>query len=205
MREQYSEHGLSEDDLDPDPITQFRIWFEQWAATGPYDASSMIVSTVDEDGWPSARTVLLKGLDERGFVFHTNRRSAKGRHLNRSPRAALTFLWHPVERQVRVVGEVDLLPDEESDAYFASRPRASQIGALVSPQSEVIAGRAEVERAVTEAEAAHPGAVPRPTHWGGYVVRPLSVEFWQGRAHRLHDRLRYRREGASWIVERLAP
>jgi pyridoxamine 5'-phosphate oxidase len=205
MREQYSDRGLSENDLDADPIAQFRIWFDEWAATGPYDPSSMIVSTVDPEGWPSARAVLLKGLDDRGFVFHTNRQSAKGRDLGRSARAALTFLWHPVERQVRVVGDVELLPDAESDAYFASRPRSSQIGAWASPQSSVIGGRDELETAVAQTTAAFPGLVPRPDHWGGYLVRPGSVEFWQGRADRLHDRLRYRREGDGWRIERLAP
>jgi pyridoxamine 5'-phosphate oxidase len=205
IRERYSDHGLPEDDLHPDPIVQFRIWFDEWAATNPYDPSAMIVSTIDEDGWPSARAILLKGLDERGFAFHTNRQSAKGHDLRRSARAALTFLWHPVERQVRVVGEVELLPDDESDAYFASRPRDSQIGAWASRQSTVISGRNELEAAIAETEAAFPDDVPRPNHWGGYLVRPRSVEFWQGRANRLHDRLCYRRVDDSWSIERLAP
>ena len=205
MREQYSDHGLLEDDLQPDPIAQFRIWFDEWAATDPYDPSVMIVSTIDEDGWPSARAMLLKSLDERGFAFHTNRQSAKGHDLRRSARAALTFMWHPVERQVRVVGEVELLPDDESDAYFASRPRDSQIGAWASRQSTVISGRSELEAAIAETEAAFPDDVPRPSHWGGYLVRPRSVEFWQGRANRLHDRLCYRRVDDGWSIERLAP
>ena len=148
MREQYSDRGLPEDDLDADPIVQFRVWFDAWAAASPYDPNAMIVSTIDDDGWPSARAVLLKGLDERGFVFHTNRQSAKGRDLKQSARAALTFLWHPVERQVRVVGDVELLPDDESDAYFTSRPRDSQIGAWASQQSAVISDRQDLESAV---------------------------------------------------------
>ena len=205
MREHYSDHGLLEEELHPDPIVQFRAWFDEWASTGPFDASSMIVSTVDEEGWPRARALLLKGLDERGFVFHTNRRSAKGMELDHNPRAALTFLWHPIERQVRVVGDVELLPDDESDAYFASRPRDSQIGAWASEQSAILADRAELEAVVARTAAEYPDEVPRPPHWGGYLVRPVSIEFWQGRANRLHDRLRYRRDGDDWIVERLSP
>jgi pyridoxamine 5'-phosphate oxidase len=205
MREQYSDRGLVESDLDPDPIVQFGIWFDEWAATGPYDPTTMVVSTIAEDGWPRGRAVLLKGLDERGFVFYTNRQSAKGRDLRRSARAALTFVWHPIERQVRVLGDVELLPDDESDAYFASRPRNSQISAWASRQSEVISGREELEAAVAETEATFPDEVPRPNHWGGYLVRPLSIEFWQGRRNRLHDRLRYRRDGDSWTIERLSP
>ena len=211
MREQYSEAGLDEADVADDPIVQFGRWFEEWLEAKPYDANAVIVATTDADGWPSARAVLLKGLDERGFVFHTNRRSDKGLDLDRSRRAALCFLWHPVERQVRVAGTVEHLPDDESDAYFASRPRGAQIAATASPQSRVIADRAELERLTAETEARFAGAteVPRPPHWGGYLVRPLTVEFWQGRRSRMHDRLRYRRSdtepGANWVIERLAP
>ncbi len=211
MREQYSEVGLREADVADDPIVQFRRWFDEWLAAKPYDANAFIVATTDADGWPSARAVLLKGLDERGFVFHTNRHSAKGLDLEASGRAALCFLWHPVERQVRVVGTVEHLPDDESDAYFASRPRGAQIAACASPQSRVIADRAELERltAETEGRFADDEMVPRPPYWGGYLVRPHTVEFWQGRRSRLHDRLRYRRPDspgdADWLIERLAP
>ena len=211
MREQYSEVGLREEDVADDPIVQFERWFTEWLSTKPYDVNAVILATTDGDGWPSARAVLLKGLDERGFVFHTNRRSAKGLDLDRSHRASLCFLWHPLERQVRVVGTVEHLPDDESDAYFASRPRGAQIAASASPQSEVIADRAELERlsAETEARFGPDETVPRPPHWGGYLVRPVTVEFWQGRRSRLHDRLRYRRSGStpgeSWTIERLAP
>ena len=211
MREQYSEAGLSEGDVADDPLVQFRRWFDEWLSARPYDANAVILATTDAEGWPSARAVLLKGLDERGFVFHTNRRSPKGLDLEGSARAALCFLWHPVERQVRVVGTVQHLPDDESDAYFASRPRGAQIAARASPQSQVIADRAELERltAETEARFAADAGVPRPSHWGGYLVRPHTVEFWQGRRSRLHDRLRYRRQdspgGGNWLIERLAP
>lgn len=207
MREQYGDAGLSEEDLAPDPIAQFRGWFDEWLATKPYDANAVIVATVSEQGWPSARAVLLKGLDDRGFVFHSSYLSAKGRDLEASRRAALCFLWHPLERQVRVVGTVERLPEPESDAYFASRPDNSKIAVWASPQSEVLAGgREELQRLFADARKRLEGSeVPRPEGWGGYLVRPRSVEFWQGRPNRLHDRLRYRRQDDGWVIERLAP
>ena len=207
MREQYERAGLDVGDLDPDPVAQFRRWFDEWLATEPYDASSMVLATVDPDGWPAARAVLLKGIDDRGFAFFTNRASDKGRDLAASPRAALTFVWAVLERQVRVVGDVTVMPGEESDAYFARRPRESRLGAWASDQSSVVADRATLETLVGEAETGFTTDVPRPPHWGGYIVAPRSIEFWQGRPNRIHDRLRYRRddESSSWIVERLAP
>jgi len=205
MREQYGRDGLSEADLAPDPMTQFGNWFESWAATNPFDANLATVATVGTDGWPEARAVLVKGADERGFVFHTNRRSAKGRAIEANGRAALTFVWREIERQIRVVGDVAHLPDQESDAYFSSRPRGAQIGAWASDQSAVIASRVELEARRREVEARFPAEVPRPPHWGGYLISPRRVEFWQGRPDRLHDRLLYRRVDDHWRVERLAP
>ncbi len=214
MREHYSEMGLQRADLVDDPIEQFRRWFDDWLAVKPYDVNAVILATTDTEGLPSARAVLLKGLDERGFAFYTNRRSAKGKDLVASPVAALCFLWHPLERQVRVVGRVRHLPEGESDSYFNSRPRGAQIAAVASPQSEIIADRAELERLTAQVESryAPEAPVPRPSHWGGYLVEPDTVEFWQGRRNRLHDRLRYRRVSSAgrggatnWAVERLAP
>jgi pyridoxamine 5'-phosphate oxidase len=198
-------------DLDPahvaaEPIAQFRAWFQAAREAGVYEPEAMTVSTVSADGRPTSRYVLLRGLDERGFAFYTNYHSAKARALGEQPDAALTFGWLPMHRSVRVEGRVERLAETESDAYFAVRPRAAQIGAWASPQSDVIAGREVLERAVAEAEARFAGRdVPRPPHWGGLLVRPDRVEFWQGRAGRLHDRVRYERDGEGWRIERLAP
>lgn len=205
MREQYGSDGLHEDGVLADPIDQFAAWFDEWVATDPFDANLAIIATVEPDGWPAARAVLLKGIDARGFVFYTNHQSAKGLAIAAEPRGAMTFVWREVERQVRVVGEVHHVSEAESDAYFSSRPRGAQIGAWTSPQSDVVANREELDTRRLEMEARFPEDVPRPPHWGGYRLDPHTVEFWQGRADRLHDRLRYRREGDAWRIERLAP
>lgn len=198
--------SLDPADVDPHPIRQFERWFhEAREADGPWSVAA-VLSTATPDGAPSARAVILRGVDERGFVFYTDRRSRKGRELARNPRAALTFLWEPLQRQVRVEGPVSEVDDAESDAYFASRPRGSQLGAWASAQSEPIASRSDLERAVDEArERFDEGDVPRPSYWGGYRVRPDVVEFWQGRDDRLHDRVRYTRDGGAWRLERLSP
>jgi pyridoxamine 5'-phosphate oxidase len=189
-----------------DPIEQFRAWLADAREVGIYESEAMTVSTVGPDGRPASRYVLLRGLDERGFAFYTNYHSAKGRDLAERPYAALTFGWLAIHRQVRVQGSVERLPDAESDAYFASRPRGAQIGAWASPQSEVIGSREELERAAADVEERFAGQdVPRPPHWGGLLVWPSLIEFWQGRAGRLHDRVRYVREGDGWRIERLAP
>jgi pyridoxamine 5'-phosphate oxidase len=205
MREQYGLAGLDESDLALTPMEQFQDWFTSWAETDPFDANQATVATVDAEGWPSSRAVLVKGADERGFVFYTNRNSAKGAAIESNHRAALTFVWREIERQIRVVGDVEHLPDEESDVYFASRPRGAQIGAWASAQSDVLANRSELESKQAATEDRFPAEIPRPPHWGGYLIRPRSVEFWQGRPNRLHDRLRYRRTADQWLVERLAP
>jgi pyridoxamine 5'-phosphate oxidase len=206
LRKDYTMSGLLEKDLARDPFRQFDKWFQEAEAAKLVEPNAMTLATATKDGRPSARTVLLKGVDGRGFVFYTNYESRKGRELAENPRASLAFPWIALERQVIIEGTLVKLSREESAAYFHSRPRASQLGAWVSQQSSIITGRSVLEDAMKALEKKHAGAeIPLPPSWGGYRLSPESVEFWQGRRSRLHDRLRYRREAGEWIVERLAP
>ena len=191
--------------LDPDPIAQFRSWFDEASAVSP-NAASMALATSSPDGLPSARIVLLRALDERGFVFFTNRGSRKGKELGSNPRAALVFHWWDLGRQVRIEGAVEEVSPAESEAYWRTRPRASQVAAWASPQSEPLRDRDELDAAVSAAEARFAGQeVPLPPFWGGFRVVPAVVEFWLHRDDRLHDRVRYIRSGADWVRERVAP
>lgn len=230
LRREYNLAGLRRADADPDPMAQFKKWFGQAAGerasgrlrrffiglykslllltgTEAGDVNAMTLATVDAQGRPSARTVLLKGVDERGFVFFTNYESRKGRELAGNPQAALVFYWADQERQVCVSGQVSKLSPQESEVYFQSRPRGSRLGAWASKQSAPVRDRAALEASWREVEARFPGAdIPRPPHWGGYVLAPSAVEFWQGRPNRMHDRLRYTRQAdGSWQIERLYP
>ncbi|MGH9054739.1 MAG: pyridoxamine 5'-phosphate oxidase [Acidimicrobiales bacterium] len=198
--------ALDEQDLDPDPIEQFRIWLEHARAAGQPEPDAMALATTGAGGKPAVRYVLLRGLDQRGFVFYTNAHSRKGRELAANPTAALAFRWWTVGRQVRVSGPVSPVEPTESDAYFANRPRGAQLGAWASAQSELLGSRADLDRSLAAVTTRFAGRdVPRPPWWGGLRVRPIEVEFWQGRADRLHDRLRYRLAAGRWWVQRLSP
>jgi len=205
MRREYAREALAEAEVDADPVVQFGRWFEQATQAGLLEPHAMTLATATPDGRPSARMVLLRGFDERGFCFYTNYESRKAAELAANPRAALVFWWDALERQVRIEGRVERTSRSESEAYFASRPPGSQLSAAASSQSQVI-DRATLERRVAELATSLPdGKVPLPDFWGGYRLTPEVVEFWQGRPNRLHDRLRYRRAGDAWKIERLAP
>jgi pyridoxamine 5'-phosphate oxidase len=205
LRDEYRRASLDLPDVDEDPFVQFARWFDEAVAAGLPQANAMTLATVAADGRPSARIVLLKGVDDRGLSFFTNYQSRKARELDFEPRAALLFYWAELERQVRIEGAVEKTPESESDAYFATRPHGSQVGAWASPQSEVIADRAWLEARIAETEARFAAEVSRPPHWGGYRLSPTVFEFWQGRPSRLHDRIVYRRDGSRWSLARLAP
>lgn len=206
LRRNYTRDGLLEDQAPDEPLSLFATWFEQAVTIESTEANAMMLATVDAAGQPHLRTLLLKGVDDRGFVFFTNYQSAKGEQLKAQPRAAMTFWWHDLERQVRIEGEVEQVSAEESDAYYHSRPVGSRLGAWASPQSQVIAGREVLEHNLAELEQRYANEPPqRPVHWGGYRLKPQLIEFWQGRPSRLHDRLLYRQAGGQWQRQRLAP
>lgn len=206
MRAEYAEAGLDEAAAGDDPVALFDRWFAEVSAAGLVEPNAMGLATADEDGMPSVRTVLLKGFDASGACFFTNYDSRKGRELTVNARAAAVMLWHPLQRQVRIEGAVTMLSDAESDAYFATRPRGSQLGAVASPQSEVVSARTELERRFAAAtDRVGTGDVVRPAHWGGYRIGLDVVEFWQGRTDRMHDRIRFWRSGDDWNRDRLAP
>jgi pyridoxamine 5'-phosphate oxidase len=229
IRRDYSQGDLGRDDLDADPIAQFQNWFARaagensgsyWPRIGialyklwhailghtPPDPNAMVLATVDKNGVPSTRTVLLKGVDREGFTFFTNYDSRKGRELLENPGAALTFYWPELERQVCIAGRVDKIPQVDSEKYFRSRPRGSQLAAWASNQSDIVAGRAALEARWSEMEKKFPGDVPLPPNWGGFILKPERIEFWQGRSSRLHDRFQYTKQSdGSWKLDRRAP
>jgi pyridoxamine 5'-phosphate oxidase len=206
LRKDYTKETLNESDVDPSPFIQFQRWFDQAVNAELPEPNAMTVATASKDGIPDARIVLLKAVDDRGFTFFTNYNSAKGKELEANPQAALVFLWTELERQVRIVGSVEKITSEESDGYFFSRPHNSRLGAWASEQSEVIPNRDVLEENLAALKREYENReVPRPPHWGGFRVIPRTVEFWQGRSSRLHDRLRYRFQNGAWVIDRLSP
>lgn len=207
MRRQYGETGLTENSIAANPIEQFQNWLAAAASNVlVVEANAMVLSTV-VDGAPNSRTVLLKDVTESGFTFFTNYNSAKAKAITKNPKVALLFPWFPMERQVKITGEASRISESESDSYFATRPWNSQIGAWASDQSEPLSSREELERRWQDYSIKYPegSSVPRPPHWGGFLVRPITIEFWQGRYSRLHDRIRYSRTDSSWKIERFFP
>jgi pyridoxamine 5'-phosphate oxidase len=207
LRRDYSSQSLLESEVDADPISQFHKWWDQALKSEIMEPNAMTLATASSDGMPSARIVLLKGFDENGFVFYTNYRSYKGMQLDENPKACLVFFWKELERQVRITGLVKKATAKDSDGYFLSRPMGSQIGAWASPQSQVIKDRDSLDEAyLKQVEVFREKNPGRPPHWGGYVVQPVIIEFWQGRPSRLHDRIQYTlSEQGGWKIERLAP
>lgn len=207
LRRNYTRAGLNENETDPNPFIQFQTWFDQALNSDLPEPNAMTLATADSQGKPSARIVLLKGLDETGFVFYTNYKSHKAQQLAKNPTAALVFWWAELERQVRIEGTVEKVSQAESEEYFASRPIGSQLGAWASPQSRVIESRRVLEEKTWELEQKYANQeIPKPPHWGGYRLIPIEMEFWQGRPNRLHDRLCYNQQSdGSWLRERLAP
>jgi pyridoxamine 5'-phosphate oxidase len=206
LRKEYTRAGLTEADADPDPIEQFRKWFDEALAADLHEPNAMTLATAAPDGRPSARVVLLKGYDERGFVFYTSYEGRKSRELEENPRCALVFYWSELERQIRIEGRAGRVSEEESDAYYGSRPRGSRLSAWVSAQSRPVEDRGALEKRLWELEAEYEGReIPRPPFWGGYRVEPEAIEFWQGRENRMHDRLLYRLSGGGWRMQRLQP
>ncbi|MFA6278393.1 MAG: pyridoxamine 5'-phosphate oxidase [Pedobacter sp.] len=206
LRQDYSAAELTEKEVDKNPIKQFEKWFSAALDAQLYEPNVMTLATADKTGKPNARIVLLKGVDEQGFSFYTNYLSTKGKELKKNPQACLVFFWAELQRQVRIEGKVEKLDKETSEAYFHSRPQGSQIGAIVSPQSQVISNRTDLEKKVEELTVSYQDkTIPKPAHWGGYIVKPTSIEFWQGRSSRLHDRIKYDLVNGKWQINRLAP
>ena len=206
LRQDYKSATLDESDVDNNPITQFKKWFDHAVEAQVYEPNVMTLATADKAGRPDARIVLLKGVDDDGFRFFTNYLSAKGKELKRNPYAALVFFWPDLERQVRIEGTVEKLDKETSEEYFMTRPVASQIGAVASPQSQIIPNRAFLEEKFEELKTKSDGkTIAKPAHWGGYIVKPTRIEFWQGRRSRLHDRINFELVKGSWVKNRLAP